>query len=75
MTVTITTANRADQNTVGKGTVYACGSVFAEETAAALLELLPKAELCSVTGWLELPEEIELTVRTNEKTAAATRFY
>ena len=46
------------RNTVGKGTVYACGSVFAEETAAALLELLPKAELCPVTGWLERPEEI-----------------
>lgn len=62
------------KNTVGKGTVYACGSVFAEETAAALLELLPKAELCPVTGWLELPEEIELTVRTNEKNGRSYAF-
>lgn len=63
------------KNTVGKGTVYAYGSVFAEETAAALLELLPKAELCPVTGWLELPEEIELTVRTNEKNGRSLRVF
>ena len=59
---------------VYKRQVYACGSVFAEETAAALLELLPKAELCPVTGWLELPEEIELTVRTNEKNGRSYAF-
>ena len=39
-----------------------------------LLELLPKAELCPVTGWLELPEEIELTVRTNEKNGRSYAF-
>lgn len=38
------------------------------------MELLPKAELCPVTGWLELPEEIELTVRTNEKNGRSYAF-
>ena len=38
------------------------------------MELLPKAELCPATDWLELPEEIELTVRTNEKNGRSYAF-
>lgn len=62
------------KNTVGKGTVYACGSVFAEETAAALLELLPKAELCPVTAGWSCPRRSSSRCVQTRKTAAATRF-
>ena len=49
------------KNTVGKGTVYAFGAVFSEETVNAFIDALElKSPVCDV---LDIPEEIELSVR------------
>lgn len=62
------------KNTVGKGTVYAVAPFLRRRPPRRFWSCCRKAELCPVTGWLELPEEIELTVRTNEKNGRSYAF-
>lgn len=51
-------------NPVGKGSVYAYGAVFAEETVQAFLEVLGLQS--PTAGWLEVPETVELSIREAE---------
>ncbi|MBO5252780.1 MAG: beta-galactosidase [Clostridia bacterium] len=57
------------KNAVGKGTVYAFGSVFGEETVNAFIRELGLKS--PVSALLDIPEEVELSVR---EAADGTRY-
>jgi len=52
------------RNAFGKGTAWYYGSVFSEEIARYLLQQLDVVS--TPAPWLELPEQVELSIRGNE---------
>lgn len=56
------------RNRRGKGEVWYYGAVFNEQAAAEIINLI---DLQSPADWLELPEEVELQVRTGASSSYA----
>ncbi|WP_405169628.1 beta-galactosidase [Paenibacillus sp. FSL H3-0286] len=56
------------KNRRGKGEVWYYGAVFNEQAAAEIINLI---DLQSPADWLELPEEVELQVRTGASSSYA----
>ncbi|WP_339813525.1 beta-galactosidase [Paenibacillus sp. FSL R7-0189] len=56
------------RNRRGKGEVWYYGAVFNEQAAAEIINLM---DLQSPADWLELPEEVELQVRTGASSSYA----
>ncbi|OMD67356.1 beta-galactosidase [Paenibacillus odorifer] len=56
------------RNRRGKGEVWYYGAVFNEQAAAEIINLI---DLQSPVDWLELPEEVELQVRTGASSSYA----
>lgn len=58
------------RNAFGRGSVWYYGSVFTEQAAGFILQQIQQrdpAAIHSPASWLELPEEVELAVRSNDK--------